>query len=75
MSEFKYVNPDNLGWLEYKLESDELNYVWDRIGNCSSESWKNKLAGDVFNSKKLEDPDDWFLNLSLIHISEPTRPY
>ena len=62
MSEFKYVSPPNMGWLENRLDSNELNYVWDRIGNCSSESWKNKLAGDVFNSKKLDDPDDWFLN-------------
>ena len=62
MSEFKYVNPTNVGWLENRLDSNELNYVWERIENCSNESLKTKLAGDIFSSTKLEDPDDWFFN-------------
>ena len=66
MSEFKYVNPTNVGWLENRLDSNELNYVWERIRNCSSESLKPKLAGDIFSSKRLEDPDDWFFNNVLL---------
>ena len=65
MSEFKYVSPHNLGWLENRLDSNELNYVWERV-ESSSESWKNNLAGDISDSKLLEDPDDWFFNNVLL---------
>ena len=70
MSEFKYVNPTNVGWLENRLDSNELNYVWERIRNCSSESLKPKLAGDIFSSTKLEDPDDWFFNNVILKCCE-----
>ena len=70
MREVKYVNPINVGWLENRLDSNELNYVWERIRNCSIESWKPKLAGDIFNSKRLEDPDDWFFNNVILECGE-----
>jgi len=68
MSEFLYVNPPNVGWLQIRLDSNEIDYVWERVKEkeSSSESWKHKLAGDVHESKLLEDPDDWFFN-NVIH--------
>ena len=60
----QYVTPPNGGWLEYKLDSNELDYVWERVNEKESsyESNKPSLAGDIHESKLLEDPDDWFFN-------------
>ena len=72
MSEFRYVNPPNVGWLEISLDSNEIDYVWKRVKEkeSSSESWKHKLAGDVHESKLLEDPDDWFFNNVILKCGE-----
>ena len=70
------VVPDNLGWLEYDLSKDELDYVWECIYNNKQQSMTPGLAGNISSSILLEDTNDWFfsncitklLNLSLIHI-------
>ena len=67
MSEIKYINPSNLGWLEYNLGSDELNYLWERV-ESSNESHKHKLVADIHESNILEDPDDWFFNNTVLKL-------
>ena len=64
MSEFRCVTPPNGGWLENRLDSKEIDYVWERVKEKESsyESNKPSLAGDIHESKLLEDPDDWFFN-------------
>ena len=68
MSEFRYVNPPNGGWLENRLDSNEIDYVWERVKEKESSYKSNKplLAGDIHESKLLEDPDNWFFNNVLL---------
>ena len=64
MSEIRCLTPPNGGWLEIRLDSNEIDYVWERVKEkeISYESNKPSLAGDIHESKLLEDPDDWFFN-------------
>tara|TARA_B100001113_G_scaffold237617_1_gene195344 strand:- start:256 stop:867 length:612 start_codon:yes stop_codon:yes gene_type:complete len=55
------VVPDNLGWLEYDLSKDELDYVWKCIRN-KKQSMTAGLAGNIDSSFELEDTNDWFFN-------------
>tara|TARA_B100001996_G_C18464192_1_gene517317 strand:- start:60 stop:671 length:612 start_codon:yes stop_codon:yes gene_type:complete len=53
------VVPSNLGWLEYELSKDELDYAWKCIEN-KKQSMTSVLAGNIDSSFKLEDTNDWF---------------
>ena len=53
------VVPANLGWLEYELSKDELDYAWKCIEN-KKQSMTSLLAGNIDSSFKLEDTNDWF---------------
>ncbi len=57
--EIKVIPPDSLGWLEYKLNSQEMDYVW-RCIKSKKEDWRHNLAGHVSNSNVLVDRSDWF---------------
>jgi hypothetical protein len=57
--DLRLVVPPNFGWLEYTLNSQEMDYVWRCIKN-KKESLKNDLAGNIFNSYQLIDRGDWF---------------
>ena len=55
----KVVTPANLGWLEYKLNPQEMEYLWRCIKNKKGdEKWK--LAGNISASWGLHDRSDWF---------------
>ena len=56
------VVPDNLGWLEYDLSKDELDYVWKCIDNNKQQSMTPGLAGNISSSILLEDTNDWFFS-------------
>ena len=66
----KVVVPPNVAWLEYKLDSVELDYVWERIKEAESSniSHKPKLVGDIHESKLLKDPDDWIFNTTILKL-------
>jgi len=49
----------NLGWLEYKLNEEQLDYVWKSVDN-QKEDHKKDLAGNITGSYLLDDKDDWF---------------
>ena len=57
--EIKYHSPPNLGWLEYKLNSKEMDYLWRCIENRKEEN-NDKLAGNISKSYELMDRGDWF---------------
>ena len=57
--EIQKVDPSNLGWLEYKLNSQEMDYVWRCIEN-KKEDKKKQLAGNISSSYSLMDRGDWF---------------
>ena len=58
------ITPPNLGWLEYKLDSQEIDYVWRCIKN-KKEDAKHNLAGNITGSYSLLDRGDWFWNKTL----------
>ena len=57
--DIKSINPQELGWLEYKLNSQEMDYVWRCIENKKGDE-KSKLVGHVSQSYKLIDRGNWF---------------
>ena len=52
--EIKKIYPRNLGWLEYKLNSKEMDYVWRCIEN-KKENTNKTLAGNISASYDLMD--------------------
>ena len=59
LNEVKTIYPSNLGWLEYKLNSKEMDYVWRCIEN-KKEKTNKILAGNISASYSLMDRGDWF---------------
>ena len=59
--------PDRLGWLEYDLSKDELDYVWKCIEN-KKQSMNSTLAGNIDSSFKLEDTNDWFFSNCILKL-------
>ena len=57
--EIKVIQPKTLGWLEYKLNPQEMDYVWRCIKNKKGDE-KGKLAGNISASNLLVDRSDWF---------------
>lgn len=62
----KYVNPENIGWLETKLTKEEMDYLWGCIKD-RKESVKTSLAGNITESNNLVDEDNWFFR----HVLAP----
>ena len=58
--EIKVIAPPNIGWLEYELNSQEVDYVWRCIETNKKRSVKDELAGNITNSYELMDRGDWF---------------
>ena len=58
-SDEKSIHPKNVGWLEYKLTSQEMDYVWRCIEN-KKEKWNTHLAGNISSSHLLMDRGNWF---------------
>ena len=53
------IHPPNVGWLEYKLTNQQMDYVWKCIDN-KKEDVKPQLAGNITGSYALNDKGDWF---------------
>ena len=59
--EMRSIIPDVLGWIEYKLDDQEMDYVWRCINAKSTKRFNERLAGHVTGSYELKDRSDWFL--------------
>ena len=57
--EIKPIYPVNVGWLQYKLNTQEMDYVWRCIKNKKRNTNKT-LAGNISASYDLMDRGDWF---------------
>ena len=66
-SEIKVSTPKNLGWLEYKLNQTELDYVWGCV-NQRKERYNSQLVGNISDSYLLEDKNNWFYNNTIIPL-------
>ena len=58
-NEIKPIHPPIPGWLEYRLNSQEMDYVWRCIKNKKGDE-KSNLAGNISSSYRLVDRSDWF---------------
>ena len=61
---FGWIRPfqlPNIGIVEVDLSEEQFNYVKQCIEN-KGESIKETLVGNIDNSYRLEDKDDWFFN-------------
>ena len=67
LNEVKTIHPPNIGWLEYKLNSKEMDYVWRCIEN-KKEKTNKILAGNISSSFNLMDRGDWFYTNTLLHL-------
>ena len=63
------VRPNNLGWIEYRLDSQEMDYIWKCIEN-KKRDWRSTLAGHVSGSYELIDRGDWFFNNTLLPLCD-----
>jgi hypothetical protein len=63
------VRPNNLGWIEYRLDSQEMDYIWRCIEN-KKRDWRSTLAGHVSGSYELIDRGDWFYNNTLLPLCD-----
>ena len=65
--EIKPIYPGNLGWLQYKLNTQEMDYVWRCIKNKKRNTNKD-LAGNISASYDLMDRGDWFYSNVLLSL-------
>ena len=68
--EVHVMHPPNLGWLELKLTPTEMDFLWERIGECTDESFKPYLVGNITESKSVSDKDDIFWNNTLLPLCQ-----
>ena len=59
MNEIKPIIPSNLGWLQSKLDKEEIDFLWQCIDD-RGERWNHRLVGQINSSYRIEDKNDWF---------------
>ncbi len=59
MREIIPIIPDNLGWLQSKLDKEEMDFLWQCIDD-KGQDWKPTLVGQINSSYRIEDKNDWF---------------
>ena len=64
MKEITVKIPPTNGWLEYKLNKKELDYVWRCVENQKGD-YKHSLAGNIEASNLLLDRSDWFFRTTV----------
>ena len=55
----KIIRPQSKGWIEKKLDQDEMDFLWKCIEK-RGRSFKANLAGNIYESYGLTDKNDWF---------------
>ena len=61
MKSVKSICPPNLGWLESKLEQNEIDFLWEATKR-SKRNMKSDLAGNIDSSYQINDENNWFFN-------------
>ena len=60
MKDVKHIVPNNLGWIESKLDHQEIDYLWQRIADRGKDM-KSRLVGKIDSSYAISDKDGWFM--------------
>tara|TARA_B100000427_G_scaffold132504_1_gene110244 strand:+ start:44 stop:682 length:639 start_codon:yes stop_codon:yes gene_type:complete len=66
--EIKVISPPNVGWLKYKLDPQEMDYVWRCIETNKKRSIKDVLVGNISASYDLMDRGDWFYTNTIMPL-------
>ena len=66
----KRVIPNNLGWIQSKLDKEHLDFLWEMIEKSSKKDYKDRLAGNIKQSFEIEDEGDYFFNEILFPHSQ-----
>ena len=61
-SKFEACRPDNVGWIKYKLDNQEMDYLWRCIDN------KKRNRGNAGGVYDLMDRGDWFFTNTVTPI-------
>ena len=59
MKEIIPIIPNNLGWIQSKLDKEEIDFLWQLIDK-RGEDMKPSLVGQITSSYRIEDKNDWF---------------
>ena len=63
------VLPPNVGWLQYKLNQNELDHIWKCV-DTKVDDISSTLAGNISGSYKLEDKNDLFFKNTLLYLTQ-----
>ena len=66
--QIKSIKPFSGGWLQAKLNDEELNHLWKMCKTPKKNNYKDHLAGHNYKSQLIEDKDDWFWDNVLTHL-------
>ena len=71
----KAISPIDQGWMQRKLDEQEMEYLWKCIDNKRKKDFRNKLAGNISNSYLLLDRGDWFWNNTIKPLIKDYEKY
>ena len=66
-NQVKAICPHPVGWLEYTLSQQEIDYLWNCVEN-KGETHKAYLIGHITHSFKLNDTNNWFFDNVLLPL-------
>ena len=55
----KSIHPPNIGWLDIKLNDDEMKHLWNCCEDHEGDT-KPELAGNISKSQNIIDKGNWF---------------
>lgn len=66
-SRLQAVCPPNLGWLQLRLNKEEVDFLWECVDH-RQHSIKPELVGNISGSYSITDEDSWFFNNTLLPL-------
>tara|TARA_B100000287_G_C20605366_1_gene769841 strand:- start:817 stop:1452 length:636 start_codon:yes stop_codon:yes gene_type:complete len=63
----KAIEPLCQGWIEHKLNAQEMDYLWKCIDN-KKKNWKENLVGNISSSYHLVDRGNWFFTNVITYL-------
>ena len=71
----KPIIPITQGWMQRKLNEQEIEYLWKCVDNKGKKDYRIKLAGNISNSRLLSDRGDWFWNNTINPLIKDYEKY
>ena len=68
--DIRIIDPPNLGWIEKKLNKNEIIHLQKCIDERCKKSHKKELAGNIHESNSLVDINNWFFDNTLLSLCQ-----